>query len=153
MRIHTTILVAGVAVVLTLRAPAAHACGRASGGYGGAYAAALLFLVTFVPNTAFTIWDIGTIGQDHSPAYGVAEVLVAGPQFGYAVANLDHGFPWWFAAWTGALSAHGLWTIGSALANAPATPEDGQSHAFRVGPALVPDGQKSVPGIGLTGRF
>ena len=153
MRIQSTILVAGVAAVLTLRAPAAHACGQGGNNYAAAYTIALTALAL---DTGFTLWSVGSAAASHKPSvgYGVAELVIAGPQFALGVSTLGQGTPAWYPAWMGALTVHAIWTIASAAGDSGPPPiEDPQSHAFKVGPTFVPDGQKSVPGLGLTGRF
>lgn len=155
MRIHSTILVAGVAAVLTLRAPAAHACGQ--GGSNGAYAAAYAIAFTaLAADTGFTLYSAGSVAASHKPSagYGVAELLIAGPQFAIGVANLNKGAPAWYATWMGALTVHAIWTIATASVDpSPARLEDPQSHAFAVGPTIVAAGQQAGPGLGFTGRF
>ena len=134
MRVHHTILVAGVAAVLTLRAPPAHACGQ--GGNSSGYSAlATIVIVGAVTDVGFSLFSAGyTLGGQSLPrAYGVAETLIAGPQFVLAVSN--RGVPAWYTIWMAALSVHGIYTL---IAPSDAPPD---KPSMRVTP------------LGVSGRF
>lgn len=136
------------------------------GGVGGVGAA--------VFDIGFTIHDVRV--DRPSLGAGVFETLGALPQFGllsYAtvVALTDPGqgnrgaavFTGLVALWTGALTAHGIWSI----ANAASAPQpikgtlDPEPRASAKPPAptaalsmtYVPVGQLSAPGFGVVGRF
>jgi hypothetical protein len=67
-------------------------------------------------NTAFTIYNVATIGERKSDLYAFGESILTVPQtivFG-GISMLDEGDGWGltgFALWTAALAAHGIYTL------------------------------------------
>ena len=77
-------------------------------------------LGTLALNTAFTVYNVATIGDDKAAIYGFGETLVALPQAlvwgGIAlIADGSDGawIPATFALWTAGLTAHGIYTLAS----------------------------------------
>src|SRR5258706_14627530 len=116
----TLIAIAAALAFWTAAPRTAHACGQAGQGYGAAIAIALAGLSV---DAGFTLWDAGSAALSHQPsaAYGVVELLISAPQFVLGAGTFNSGVHW-YTIWMGALSAHAIWTIGSALADARNTP-------------------------------
>jgi TctA family transporter len=67
-------------------------------------------------NTAFTIYNLATIGEPKSGVYAFGETLLTVPQtivFGGVAMMTDEGAwkPALLAAWTAALAVHGIYTL------------------------------------------
>ncbi len=160
-----------VAVGFTVMAAAARparACGSA--GNGGNYAGlAAAVLLVGSADLVFTLWDTGSALASHHPSagYGLAELLIAGPQAAMGISfalssGAGHsGGPTVYAALMSALAVHGIWTIatadeqpsGAPLHEEPAGTDLKSRASVSLGTTFVPVGQFSQPGVGLVGRF
>src|SRR5207302_1622830 len=132
------IALSAMLLVWTAAPRGAQACGQGSGAYAAAY---VIAITTLSVDAGFTLWDAGSAALQHEPsaAYGVVELLLSAPQFALGAANFNRGAQW-YTVWTGALTAHAIWTIARSVTDSPVEP---QSHAFSVGPSVVPVGQKT----------
>ncbi len=167
------LVAAGAAFAIGLVAPrTARACGRGanySGAYAGLAVVGLGGLLLFGGDVALTVRDLGELSGSGPPSagYGVAEMLLAGPQVALGVAAMSstssNGAFAVYTIWMSALTLHGIWTIARAasaasapaLPPAPDPPDDASpSHLqLRVGATYVPLGELARPGVGLVGRF
>jgi len=156
-------------IVMAAAPRAARACGRAS-GYGSGYASVgglALAMVAGAADLGFTLYDAGSAAsfQHPSAAYGIGELLVAGPQVAFALSvargSGSVGPSAAYAIWMSVLSGHALWTIASAAVGEPAStrehapsgPDLNSRASVSLGTTFVPVGQFSQPGVGLVGRF
>lgn len=68
-------------------------------------------------NTAFSVYDVATLGDAKPKLYGFGEVLLTAPQtllFGSLAAMSDDDDAWIatsIAIWTGVLTTHGIYTL------------------------------------------